>query len=80
MNFDNYINHLFPKPLQVEKRIGRTGTKKQTGTTKVICTNDGLTYESMGDAARHYNINVGNVSKVVRGSRNHYNGLIFKLA
>lgn len=80
MNFDNYINHLFPKPVQVEKRIGKVGTKKQTGTIKVICANDGLIFESMGDAARYYSINVGNVSKVVRGDRNHYKGLIFKTA
>lgn len=80
MNFDNYISHLFPKPVQVEKRIGKVGTKKQIGTTKVICANDGLVFDSMGDAAKYYNINVGNISRVVRGIRNQYNGLIFKLA
>lgn len=45
---------------------------------KVLCTNNNITYESAGDAARKLNTHQSNISRICRNESTHYKGLNFK--
>jgi hypothetical protein len=47
---------------------------------KIKCENDGIVFNSISDAARHYGVFRENIKKVLSGIYKHTNKLVFKYA
>lgn len=59
--------------------LGRTN-EKHPNSLPILCITTNIYYPSVSEASRQLNIPTTNISKVMKGKRNHAKGLVFKYA
>ena len=69
-----------PKSLEHKLSLSKSRKEKMSGTKKIICSNNNVTYNSLNIAAKELNLTASNITEVLKGRAKATKGFVFVYA